>query len=170
MSELPFFGKTPDPLRPLTPHQLHIAKAAIENPGATSAEIAKAAGLKDPVKSAAHVDRILAKPQVRAMMISALDEAGATIEKTARVVSEAMDAEEVKIFHSEAHGIVESDPHTDHQTRLRAAELSMKARGVMDEKPQVQVNVVTTLTDEQLAQIAAGTAHPAQFVQQGPAA
>ena len=126
-----------------------IAQASVESPP-TAEEMGQLKGL----------------PLARGFLARYLDDAGATLEKAARVISEGMDANETKVF-SHKGDVVYSEPLIDHPTRLSAAELNLRARGELREQQQT-VNLFQGLTDEQLAQIAAGQLDPASLIDVGP--
>lgn len=58
-----------------------------------------------------------------------LDEAGATRERAAAVISDAMEAESRQVFYAGQKGVVYADPSPDHSIRLKAAELAHRLRG-----------------------------------------
>ena len=104
--------------------------------GKTAQQSALEAGYGKGVnKQAAGVQacKELKKPEVQAMLLKALDKAGATIEKSAKVLADAHDANEVKVFNSDT-GIEYSKPLVDHVTRLKAAELNGRFRGLLSNK------------------------------------
>lgn len=80
---------------------------------------------------------LMRDPEIQEQVGKYLDKAGATLEKSARVIAEAHDATETKVFNGPA-GIAYSEPLIDHPTRLRGAELALKARRILgrDEAPQ----------------------------------
>ena len=101
-------------------------KAAILQ-GKTQTQAAIDAGINP---SWAHVgaDRLLKEPGVREDIIKALDKAGAKVAKSARVIAEAHEANETVA--SKNGDIIELGP--DHKTRLKAAELNFRVRGIMN--------------------------------------
>jgi hypothetical protein len=68
--------------------------------------------------------------ELAAVVERALTEHGATLEKIGRVASEAMDATVVESFCTKLGDIVQTSPMVDHQTRLKAAELTGKLLGL----------------------------------------
>lgn len=97
--------------------------------GKTIRESAKALGIC--TNTALKLSR---DPEVNLEVNRILDAAGATIEKSARVVAEAHDAKKLQSINFETHEVV------DHRTRLDAAELNLKARRILggNEAPPVQ--------------------------------
>ena len=107
------------------------------------------------------VDAVLNKPAVAMYMSQYLERAGSGLDKSARVISEAHDAErETPVVFNGEITAVHKQP--DHKTRLDAAKLNMQAHGALDER--VQVNIYQSLTDEQLAQVRSGAARPDDFI------
>lgn len=146
------------PLPELTGVQRAVADLKLMYPAITQQELADAVGI-----SLTGARQALHTPQARVYMANYLDKAGATVEKAARVISEAMDAMETKFFSFEGRVCDERDV-VDHGTRLGAAQLNLKARGELKEGAQVQVNLYADLTDQQLAAIASGAADPRSFL------
>lgn len=146
-------------IQPLTEGQALLASKFIEAGGDKSAitdEIAKEAGYasKETARAA-----LKGNTSLRAHLASYLDGAGATLEKSAQVISEAMDATEAKFFSFE--GKVCDERHVvDHGTRLAAAKLNLEARGELKNGVNLTFNKYENLTDEQLAQIALGQQPP----------
>ena len=101
-------------------------------------------------------------PQVRAYLTDALDQAGASIEAAAKVIGDAQKANIVVIHEGQAH----ESSAPDHRTRLKGAELNLKARGEL--KDQDAVNIFMKIGDEDLARIANGTLDPAKIIDLGP--
>ena len=158
------FGNPPAP--PLDPKDgglSHTQKAALDfklkHPGATDAQIAAAAGIRSPDL----VGRLLNTPKARLYLSQYLDSEGATLQKAARVVSEAQDAvKETPIaFNGE---ITDTHRQPDHKVRLDAAKLSMEAHGALEEKA-VRVTAFVNLTDAQLAAVAAGHQRVADIIE-----
>ncbi len=134
------------------------------HPDKSEHELAKDLGLG----SAGHVQRVLEKPQVKAFMAYYLDKAGATALEHARVIAEAHNAMEVKVF-NHCGTVVESKEYVDHPTRLRAAELGMKARHVLSDPTQKDAlsSMLDSLDDNDLIQITLGKKKLSDLVQPG---
>ena len=118
------------------------------------AQIAKETGLKNEDA----VSRAIAKPAVRGYMAKYLDDAGATLEASAKVISDAHTATKITD---------DGDELPDHHTRLNAAELNLKIRGELKDNAS-NFNLFAGLTDEQLAMIASGQLDPASLIDVGP--
>ena len=73
--------------------------------------------------------RLLANANVSAEIERILDEAGATREKAAKVINEALEATQTRVFCPGEGKLVYSEPFIDHQTRLKAAEMNHRLRG-----------------------------------------
>lgn len=146
-------------LKPITFRDQVIAAA--HSTGAPIEEVARAGNV-----TVEEAKKIIRKPVVRALLASYLDEAGATLEKSAKVVARAMDAKEKKFFAFEGR-VVDEREVEDHATQLKAAELNLRARGELKEGVNVNFNQYLELTDEQVALIAAGKATPGDFTNQG---
>lgn len=141
-------------LRQLTPGQEIISSAFIEGKPITQ-EVADEAGYSSPETARA----ALKSPTVRAHLSSYLDEAGATLQKSARVIAEAHDAKKTHFFAFE--GKVRDEKETiDHGTRMDAAELNLKARGELKDGVNLTFNVYENMSDAELAKIALGEAAP----------
>ena len=104
------------------------AKALIG--GKNHREAALAAGYKGSGISV-RATALSKEPEVIRALDAALDRAGASLDKTARVIAEAHRANTVKVFNDPENGITYSDPLIDHNTRMKAAELNLKARGLL---------------------------------------
>ncbi len=72
---------------------------------------------------------ILRNPKVVREIEHILDQAGATREKSAKVIKEALDATVTRVFCPGEGELVYAKPLVDHQTRLKAAEMNHKLRG-----------------------------------------
>ena len=122
-------------------------------------EVAGAVGLPnaDEVKAAARL------PQIQNYLAAALDQATATVERSAKAIADAHDAQDMRTTKNGE----KVDVGPDHTTRLKAAELNMKLRGHLRESAG-QVNLFAGLTDQQLAAIATGLLDPATLVDVGP--
>jgi len=84
----------------------------------------------NPKYAASTASQVLKKPRVMRALDRALDRAGAGIDLSANVIASAHGATETKVFNGK-DGLVYSKPMIDHDTRLRAAELNLKARGLL---------------------------------------
>lgn len=144
---------------PLTPQGELVAAEFMQ--GKKPFEIAQDLGMDTK-----EVKRELRKPETRAFLAAYLDAAGATIEKTAQRISEALDAEETKFFAYEGE-IVSERSVVDHGMRLKAAELTLRARGELKDGVNVNFNKFMSVSDEDLARIASGELDPAAL-QPGP--
>lgn len=76
--------------------------------------------------------RALSDPKVISALDAALDRAGASLDKSAQVIAAAHKASVVKVFKGEDDQIIYATPLVDHNTRMKAAELNMKARGLLN--------------------------------------
>jgi len=177
------FPPSPPKLNLITPHQTCVADVAMAHPEMSEGQIAKHLGGSS--RDASHIHRVLEKPQVRVYMAGFLDEAGATCQESARVVAEAHNANEVKVFNNKGvvvkvgkdgqtelrgGGVIYSKPLVDHQTRLRAAELNVRVRGLMTDPQQSGIaDVFERLKDNELALISIGKAKVSDFVFKGGA-
>ena len=104
-------------------------------------------------------------PQVRGYLTEALEKAGATIDSAAKVIADAQQAEVVTYFQKD--GVVTDErSDIDHRTRLKGAELNLKARGELRE--QETTNIFMEIPDDVLAGIANGTIDPATIIDLGP--
>ena len=86
-------------------------------------------------------------PEVKAILEKALDKAGVTVEKTARVVAKALDATKWVGEEESAHEV------DDHPTQLKAVELSWRARRILGTDgavgtTNVQINFVDLLAQQ----------------------
>jgi len=115
----------PKKLRRVTVRQHKIAKAMVMYPHESQRAIGARIGVRQK-----DVAVEIAKPHVKAdmakMMDRALDRAGATIDRSAKVIAEAHDA-----FKGSSTNDPAAVPIPDHKTRLRAAELNGKFRGLL---------------------------------------
>lgn len=82
-----------------------------------------------PLRAKQTGHELVTNRDVRAEVERTLREAGATREKAARVLTEAMDANNVRVFCPGEGELVYSDPLVDHPTRLKAAEMTHKLLG-----------------------------------------
>ena len=167
----PLRGEPPAPIsgpgaQPITPIQRAIADAHLADQTLPKSQIARNMGV-----SAAAVTKALDKPAVRMYLSQHLDAAGATLEKAARVISEAQDAHQVEKIRDSDSGTVEvvESSVPDHEVRLKGAKLALEGHGAL-EQPGQQVNIYQGLTDEQLAAIACGQAKVADFIDLRPMA
>ena len=126
------------------------------------AVIAEKVGLPN----AAAVKAALRAPNMQGYLAKYLDDAGATLESAARVIAEAENAMATKFFAHEGQ-IIDREDVVDHPTRLAAAELNLKARGELRDS-SVSANIFVGMSDEQVAQIAAGQIDPATLIDVGP--
>lgn len=121
----------------VTPKQRKLAAAVMERI-ANGDEVARSELLGLAGYSPKTIDKMPHLPFTSQGFQKALAEAGATPDKMARVVNEAMDAKVVTVFHGEAQ---ESDA-PDHAIRLRAADQLADLTGAKITRVQVQsVNV-----------------------------
>lgn len=141
----------------LTDTQKQVADYRLLHPEATQAEIAQKAGV-----AVTSIGKMLARPQVKLYMSAVLNEQGATLQKAARVISQAQEATK-KTYVSFEGKIRDEREDPDHDIRLKAAKASMEAHGALEDKG-MQVNVFQSLTDEQLMQIRSGKARPDDFM------
>ncbi len=137
------------------------ADLQLANPTLSHAEIGAKIG-----ETEAQVTKIFRQPQVKVYMASFLDKAGASLEKSAKVIAEAHDAIEMKFFAFEGE-VTDEREVIDWQTRLKASEMNLKIRGEWKEGAQVQLNQFLELSDAALAAIAAGQARPQDFNPKG---
>lgn len=98
--------------------------------GSTQRQAALAAGARDSASTDNIASKMAREPQVVNSIALALDRAQATMDKSAVVISKAHEAKIVKVF-NDAGRIKYSKPLVDHSTRLKAAELNLKARGLL---------------------------------------
>lgn len=113
----------------LTVKQRNLVKGVVE--GKTMAQAAKDAGYSGS-KETARVEgyRTLQKPHVSEALEKALNESGASLEKSAQIIADAHNAKRGK--------------EKDHAMRLKAAELNLKARRFFNSSEtqnNVQVNL-----------------------------
>lgn len=101
--------------------------------GKSKLEAALAAGYTSPSGSENtlrnSVYRELRQPGVREALARALDEAGCTIDASAEVIADAHRAKSVRSWCSPTGEVTERE-YVDHVTRLKAADLAGKFRGV----------------------------------------
>lgn len=116
------------------------------------------------LKSKQAVSAMVRKPIMRAYLATFLDEAGATLESAAKVIADAQQAKDTKLFSYEGR-VTDTVELVDHKTRLDAAKMNLQARGQLKDGANVQVSIYASLTDEQLAQIAVGAAAPEEFIE-----
>lgn len=79
---------------------------------------------------------VLRRPHVAAALDAALDEAGATVKASAQVIAAGHKASTVKVFNDKHDGIVYAMPLVDHPTRMKAAELNLRARRLIGSGPE----------------------------------
>lgn len=106
--------------------------AEFTNPeGEGFGNLTKAAELAgyEPTSARNQGHRLMKNDDVKTEVELVLEQGGATREKAARVVSEAMDADVTRVFCPGEGELVYADPMPDHPTRLKAAEMSHKLRG-----------------------------------------
>lgn len=154
MADKHLFGRAPS-------DQEFIAAELVVEGKLTMEEIARRAGL--PMEK---VRAVMSKPQIRGFLAKHLDDAGATLEASAKVIAEAQHAEKMVVSNYKGEvQVVNAGP--DHSTRLTAAELNLKARGELRETA-ANVNLFMDLSDDQLARIANGELDPAKLIDVGP--
>ena len=146
----------------ITETERAIATHRMTHPDATPAQIAEATGTTKSV-----VTRVLNTPAVRRFMSPILDEQGASLREAAKAIGDALKAEKVQRFAYKGD-IVEACPEPDHDVRVKAAKVAMEGHGALEPAPAVNINMVN-LTDQQLAEIAAGKKTLADFTPTRPA-
>lgn len=91
----------------------------------------------------------LRRPHVAAALEKALDEVGATVQQSARVIAAAHKAHTVRVFNDPENGVTYSKGLVDHGTRLKAAEINLKARRLIgsgeEQGPAGSINLVAVL-------------------------
>jgi folylpolyglutamate synthase/dihydropteroate synthase len=146
---------------PALPDAEFVAAELVVRGKLTLEEIAEKAGIPlDRVKA------VMSTPQVRGYLSKHLDDAGATLEASAKVIAEAHQAEKIVVvsYKGDSHLV---NAGVDFGTRLAAAELNLKARGELKDGGQ-SINLFMDLSDEDLARIAAGQLDPATLIDVGP--
>lgn len=124
-------------------------------------EIARRAGL--PLEK---VKRVMQNPQIRGYFSKHLDDAGATLEASAKVIAEAHIANGAQVVSYMGEGkLIDTGP--DFQVRMKAAELNLKVRGELRDQG-ASVNLFMDLDDITLARIASGELDPATLIDVGP--
>lgn len=114
----------------ITVKQRKLVKGLAE--GKTMTQAALDAGLGGTPNSARNAgSRALQNGAVAGALEAALDRAGASLDKSAQVIAAAHKATTVKVFNDPENGITYATPLVDHNTRMKAAELNLKARGVL---------------------------------------
>lgn len=142
----------------LTDADRKVSDYKLLHPDATQAEIIRETGLAQTT-----VSRSLQKPQVKLYMAGILNAAGATLQKSAKVIAEAHDA--TKKTYSSFEGVIQDEREDpDHDMRLKAAKVNMEAQGVSEDKG-MRVSIYQGLTDAQLIEIESGRARPEQFIE-----
>lgn len=127
----------------------------------TMEEVARRAGL--PIEK---VKAVMTIPQIRGFLSKHLDDAGATLARSAEIIAAAHQANKMVVSNYKGDvQVVDAGP--DHSIRLNAAELNLKARGELKEAG-ASINLFMDLSDEQLAKIAAGELDPATLIDVGP--
>lgn len=149
-------------LKPLTDRQALISEAFLENGGKITEQDAEAAGYASLTTAKA----ALQNPTLKAHLSNYLDDAGATLRKSAEVIAGAHDATETKFFAFEGE-VRDEKTVVDHKTRLSAAKLNLEARGELNSGVNVTFNKFGDLTDEELAKIALGQAPANRFLPGG---
>lgn len=81
--------------------------------------------------------QVLGSNKVRRQIERILDAGDATLEKGVRVISEAMDAKDRRVFLSRSGKVIYSEPLTDHATRLKGSDQMFKLRGLYTQTLQV---------------------------------
>ena len=113
-------------------------KARLEGKTKRVSAIEAGYALNSAPKAAGVLEKL---PSVREAMSKALDEADCDIAKSAKAISEAHRANVVKTYCHEGE-VIESKEYIDHPTRLRAAELASKVRGVFSEDSEGATNQI----------------------------
>lgn len=91
-----------------------------------------------------HGQRLSKLPEVKGMLKNALDKAGATIARSAKVIFDAHKAKTTKLFADK--GIVKSRVDLiDHGKRLEAAELNLRARELIGSKQEAVSQTINFL-------------------------
>lgn len=154
MPDKDLFGPAPKP------EEFAAAELVVEGK-LTLEEIATKSGLPlDRVRA------VMTIPQIRGYFSKHLDDAGATLEASAKVIAEAHGARKMAVvsYLGEAN-VIDAGP--DHKIRLDGAELNLKVRGELKGDGQ-SINLFMDLSDEKLAQIADGRLDPATLIDVGP--
>ncbi len=126
----------------LTPAAIEAIRLRFKNPGMTQ----QAAALKAGYKNGNALTGLKRRPEVRLVVSNILDKAGAKIERSARAIAEAHEAETVKYFADKSGHVVDERRSPDHTARLKAAELNAKWRGIMKEPGEdSQTNILAIL-------------------------
>ena len=115
--------------------------------GQTVKEAAVAAGYPgQPETARCEASKDLRKPEVQRALADALDRAGASIDSAARVIAAAQQAMDTKFFQHEGR-VLDTRDVVDHVTRLRAAELNLKARRLLggDEQAAGPINIAAII-------------------------
>jgi hypothetical protein len=151
---------------PITATQRAIADAHLRDTTVPKSHLARELGVSPNTVYGA-----LAKPAVRMYISQHLDAAGASLEKAARVISEAQDAHVTEKHVDPETGATEVAESSvpDHEVRLKGAKLSLEAHGAL-ENVGAQVNIYQNMTDEQLAAVACGQAKMSDFIDLRPCA
>ncbi len=124
-------------------------------------EIARRAGL--PIEK---VKAVMKNPQIRGYFSKHLDDAGASLEASAKVIAEAHIAEGQQVVSYMGEGkLINTGP--DFAIRIKAAELNLKVRGELRDQG-ASVNLFMDLDDITLARIASGELDPATLIDVGP--
>ncbi len=123
-TEMPL--QEPDIPPPVDIKAQQIAHLATTKPDMTAGQLAHATGT-----SKQKVIRTLADPVTIQTVSNYLDQAGASIEKAAQVIAEGMEAKKIKYF-SNWGKITDSREEPDHEIRLKAVELNVKLRRLLD--------------------------------------
>ena len=146
---------------PAPPREEFAVAELVSEGNLTLEEISKKSGF-----SVERIKAVMKIPQIRGYLSKYLDDAGATLEKSAAAIAEAHVARNMVVssFKGDVQ-VVDAGP--DHQIRLKAAELNLKARGELREGGQ-SINLFMDLSDEQLAQVAKGELDPSTLIDVGP--
>ncbi len=115
--------------RPLTVKEAMLIKGVVA--GKTKRQAAKDAGYagSDTVVSVT-ASQVLNKPNVKAAMQAALEQAGVTVEGVAVIIADGMKAERTVISGVGDNAIIEKTP--DHNVRIAAGKMAAKYLGVED--------------------------------------
>ncbi len=150
-------------LTALSRRQQALARLAVARPDLSDTEIMRLAGYTGTKHGK---DAPLKNPAVRLYMSQHLDDAGATLASSARVIAEAQNAREVKFFTHEGK-VTDERVVVDHVTRLKAARLNGEYRNEFNQRERREGDWAKDLTDEQLAKVASGELDPATLMQTG---
>ncbi|MDI6774040.1 MAG: hypothetical protein QME60_01395 [Verrucomicrobiota bacterium] len=141
---------TPKFMRTMPVHVKLLADNYMADPRKGLKTHADAAGL-----SLSEARRLLSRTDVREYVDECLDQAGATVEASCRAIAEALGAVRIVGTTADPDDAKKKIPiHTpDHEYRLRAAEMNLKLRGLLqqsvkDESPMTLAQLVAAVHEE----------------------